>query len=828
MGPHAKKMSLDQELATFWRQRLSLHEATELPRSSQGTVAGNASWNSVPFLSPSTSRETMIAAMARVLGRMSGQEDVSVIIPLGRHHGCEGAGDPMGWFPLRVSSKASNPQVSDELAEMERHALAPRYILERLLAISPLKPSTALMETEGPLRKSAESLQRWGDRCCHLWQTWSLQRDVQGVELVVVFSRSHDCGMLIFNDARGFDLPLARIFARHLSTSLAWAKPSQGASSTLDLGIATSPPLLRANLLELLIQSAKRTPWNTAIAETNDTLNYSQVFSSAAVTSKELCANRSSTNQKTSTVAVLAERSAAAVVGLLAVMISGSAYCPLIPSQPLDRLVSMVSLASITEMLFQSSAQSTAECIEERIKLTTVCICLDDSSRTKFRPRDVTFHAKSADDAMHVLFTSGSTGMPKVIRASHTAVMTHLLHVVRHHQLQATDVALQHTSLAWVAAAPEIWTPLLASAQLAVAPMAQKGGARDLETLASFAKRSTLQQYVPSALQAMLLADLHPLGCCRHLVLTGEPLPMELCHRVLQSSNCLNSLRNHYGQTEAADTTTVFKVAPGLHATSVPLGRPATQRQTFGDFRNGTMLNGHQTLLRLAVFSLIVPLSCRWQLRTFQAPTRRSVAAPCCGSGPRHVGVARRDASGQALSLGCRPLDTVAFYGNEEIVGRAVQNVVDDKIAAGFEQRGHHSHHKDRAAGLHGITEWVKTVEALRGRKVDPVRGWRTFLVGSNDFLKKLGYDKTRQWLSSDAQSNRKLREESWKALTHLQQEMLSYSDVMPEVNQIEVHPYFQQNGLVKYCQDHGIGVQAYSPLASGRRELLRIRQFWK
>ena len=42
------------------------------------------------------------------------------------------------------------------------------------------------------------------------------------------------------------------------------------------------------------------------------------------------------------------------------------------------------------------------------------------------------------------------------------------------------EVALQHTSLAWVAAAPEIWTPLLASAQLAVAPMAQKGGLHGL------------------------------------------------------------------------------------------------------------------------------------------------------------------------------------------------------------------------------------------------------------------------------------------------------------------------------------------------------------
>ena len=42
----------------------------------------------------------------------------------------------------------------------------------------------------------------------------------------------------------------------------------QGAA--LDLGLAASPPLLRANLLELLLQSAKRTPRSTAIAEMDD------------------------------------------------------------------------------------------------------------------------------------------------------------------------------------------------------------------------------------------------------------------------------------------------------------------------------------------------------------------------------------------------------------------------------------------------------------------------------------------------------------------------------------------------------------------------------
>ena len=42
----------------------------------------------------------------------------------------------------------------------------------------------------------------------------------------------------------------------------------QGAA--FDLGVAASPPLLRANLLELLLQSAKRTPRSTAIAEMDD------------------------------------------------------------------------------------------------------------------------------------------------------------------------------------------------------------------------------------------------------------------------------------------------------------------------------------------------------------------------------------------------------------------------------------------------------------------------------------------------------------------------------------------------------------------------------
>ncbi|XP_021738741.1 NADP-dependent D-sorbitol-6-phosphate dehydrogenase-like [Chenopodium quinoa] len=46
-----------------------------------------------------------------------------------------------------------------------------------------------------------------------------------------------------------------------------------------------------------------------------------------------------------------------------------------------------------------------------------------------------------------------------------------------------------------------------------------------------------------------------------------------------------------------------------------------------------------------------------------------------------------------------------------------------------------------------------------------------------------------------------------------LTRDCLAYSKVKPAVNQIELHPYFQRDSLVKFCQKHGICVTAHTPL---------------
>jgi diketogulonate reductase-like aldo/keto reductase len=79
------------------------------------------------------------------------------------------------------------------------------------------------------------------------------------------------------------------------------------------------------------------------------------------------------------------------------------------------------------------------------------------------------------------------------------------------------------------------------------------------------------------------------------------------------------------------------------------------------------------------------------------------------------------------------------------------------------------------------------------------------------------------------------LRKKSWQALEEIQasgqaksigvsnytirhlEEMKDYANVMPVINQVELHVFLQQPELVKYCQDNDITIEAYSPLAHAK-----------
>jgi diketogulonate reductase-like aldo/keto reductase len=57
----------------------------------------------------------------------------------------------------------------------------------------------------------------------------------------------------------------------------------------------------------------------------------------------------------------------------------------------------------------------------------------------------------------------------------------------------------------------------------------------------------------------------------------------------------------------------------------------------------------------------------------------------------------------------------------------------------------------------------------------------------------------------------------------HHLEEIFSIAEVIPLVNQFEIHPLFTQKPLIEFCKSRGIAVEAYTPIARFDDRLIRL-----
>ncbi|UQX88995.1 aldo/keto reductase [Jatrophihabitans telluris] len=156
-----------------------------------------------------------------------------------------------------------------------------------------------------------------------------------------------------------------------------------------------------------------------------------------------------------------------------------------------------------------------------------------------------------------------------------------------------------------------------------------------------------------------------------------------------------------------------------------------------------------------------------------------------------------------ALETGYRHVDTAAAYGNEREVGEAIRSsaldrsdvFVETKIWIsdyGYEQTLHGFEKSAAKLGVDHIdllilhqalpTDFDKTLEAYRALETLLADG-RVRAIGVSNFM-----------------------------VEHLTR-LLDHATVVPAVNQIEVHPYFQQREVQAFGAEHDVLTQAWSPI---------------
>ncbi|MFE2111644.1 aldo/keto reductase [Kitasatospora sp. NPDC059463] len=158
-----------------------------------------------------------------------------------------------------------------------------------------------------------------------------------------------------------------------------------------------------------------------------------------------------------------------------------------------------------------------------------------------------------------------------------------------------------------------------------------------------------------------------------------------------------------------------------------------------------------------------------------------------------------------ALEAGYRSIDTAAIYGNESGVGRALA-----------------------ASGLPREELFVTT------KLWNADQGYDATLRAFDASLAKLGLEQIDLYLIHWPTPARDLYADSWRAVERLAaegriraagvsnfqpahlQRLLDDSELVPAVNQVELHPGLQQSELRAFHAAHGIATEAWSPLAQG------------
>jgi amino acid adenylation domain-containing protein len=337
-------------------------------------------------------------------------------------------------------------------------------------------------------------------------------------------------------------------------------------------------------LQQLLTSTAQRTPRAVAVLADDVTLTYSELDRLSNRTARALQARGIGRGDR---VGILARKSPAAIIAVFAALKSGAGYVPLDPDSPEERLRLIARDSDVAAILSDELNAERAAALAGGGERNLDVLVIDPQRTSSEDPRGsdqaLADTGATGADLAYILYTSGSTGMPKGVMISHRASLTFVRWAASCAELRPDDRVCSPAPLHFDLSVFDIFASCSVGACIAVLPARMTMfPVRLAQWIAE--QRVSVWYSVPSVLT--MLATHGKLGAVdlsklRAVIFAGEVFPAKYLSLLIEQLPDARHL-NWYGPTET-NVCTWYEVPSGAVPLTapVPIGKVCTNVDAF-------------------------------------------------------------------------------------------------------------------------------------------------------------------------------------------------------------------------------------------------------